>query len=231
MTATPRHIGIIMDGNGRWAKQRHRPRTSGHQAGVEAAREVALHASNRGVGCLTLYAFSADNWSRPPIEVRGIFGLVDAFFDRDLDPLDAAGIRLNIVGRRDRVQRSTLNAIERCEARTRANTGMLLRVAVDYSARDAIVAAAASLRAAEPDRASFDRALKQVINSDPQVPDIDLLVRSGGEQRLSDFFLWECAYAELYFSDVLWPDFRGEHLDGAMAAFAQRQRRFGTTCD
>jgi undecaprenyl diphosphate synthase len=231
MNDAPRHVGIIMDGNGRWARQRHLPRTSGHKAGVEAAREVALHASRLGIGCVTLYAFSSDNWQRPPLEVRGIFGLVDAFVERDLEPLDAAGIRLNFVGRRDRLQRSTLATIERCEARTRANRGMLLRVAIDYSARDAIVLAAASLAGTPIDRPRFDAALKRVIHSEPEVADIDLLVRSGGEQRLSDFFLWECAYAELYFSDVLWPDFHGEHLDAAIATFARRQRRFGTTCD
>ncbi|MSQ92649.1 MAG: di-trans,poly-cis-decaprenylcistransferase, partial [Gammaproteobacteria bacterium] len=151
---------MIMDGNGRWAKQRDQPRTSGHRAGVDAAREVALHANALGLRAMTLYAFSSDNWRRPPLEVNGIFGLVDQFFDNDLEPLDRAGIRLNIVGRRDRLRRTTLRAIERCEERTRDNDRMLLRVAVDYSARDAIVLAAIELAGRNIDRDGFDRTLK-----------------------------------------------------------------------
>jgi undecaprenyl diphosphate synthase len=222
----PRHVAIIMDGNGRWAGRRGWPRTLGHRAGADAVRRAVKAAPELGIEVLTLYAFSSDNWSRPPAEVKALFGLLERYLDREAPELAAHGVRLEVVGRRDRLPRRAKLAVERAEAATAWGARLRLRIAVDYSARDAIARAAASLQGGTPSREAFAEALARACNAAP-APDVDLLVRTGGEQRLSDFLLWECAYAELVFLDTLWPDFDADALAAAVAEFARRERRFG----
>jgi undecaprenyl diphosphate synthase len=205
-----------MDGNGRWALARGLPRVAGHYAGVEAARRVVEAAPAAGVGVLTLFAFSSDNWRRPPAEVEALMKLMGLYLERETRRSVEEGVRLEIIGRRDRLDPRLLDAICRAEASTAAGRRLRLRIAVDYSARDAILQAAG--RAAEPSREAVDGALG---------PPVDLLIRTGGEQRLSDFLLWECAYAELVFSRRMWPDFDAADLQSAVREFRSRQRRFG----
>jgi undecaprenyl diphosphate synthase len=209
------HVAIIMDGNGRWAEAQGLPRIAGHHAGAEAVRRVVEAAPDLSIGVLTLYAFSSDNWKRPPAEVDALLGLLEEYLDRERDECLINGVRIRVAGRRDRLPVTVLRAIERAEQETAAGRELQLRLAVDYSSRDAIVAAAARGR---PGREEFARALG---------PEVDLLIRTGGEQRLSDFLLWECAYAELYFTPCMWPDFGQEELAGAVREFRARERRFG----
>lgn len=223
------HIAIIMDGNGRWAAARGLPRLAGHKAGGEAARRTIEAAAKLGVGTLTLYAFSSDNWRRPPEETSALMALFEEHLYSETPRCVENGIRLTVVGRRDRLPASLVAAIEKAEAATAAGTGLHLRVAVDYSSRDAILRAAARLaHAQEPlSRESFARLLAEVYNAPAPSPDVDLLIRTSGEQRLSDFLLWECAYAELLFVDKLWPDFGERDLEQAIEEFHSRDRRFG----
>jgi undecaprenyl diphosphate synthase len=216
------HVAIIMDGNGRWAEARGMPRTAGHRAGAEAVRRTVESAPSHGVGVLTLYAFSSDNWKRPHSEVEALMRLLESFLRSEVASCVKHGVRLEVVGRRDRLALPVRNAIDAAERATSAGSTMRLRLAVDYSSRDAIVRAAAH---APRDRAELARRLEPV--SELPVPDVDLLIRTGGEQRLSDFLLWESAYAELYFTEVAWPDFDGDALARAMAELGRRQRRFG----
>jgi undecaprenyl diphosphate synthase len=224
------HVAIIMDGNGRWATRRGLPRIAGHRAGLAAARRVVEHASDIGVRCLTLYAFSSDNWRRPAAEVQGIFLLLRAFLRLETERMRQRGARLEVIGRRDRLPQPVLRAIENSEWRTAAGRGIHLRVAIDYSSRDAIAGAAASAfqgLAREP-QASCDvlrSLLAQALAAN--AGDVDLLIRTGGEKRLSDFLLWESAYAELLFTDRMWPDFDEADLDAAIDQFRHRERRFG----
>ncbi len=224
--STPRHVALILDGNGRWAERRGWPRTLGHRAGADAVRRAVRAAPGLGIEVLTLYAFSSDNWARPPAEVRALFSLLEHHLAREAPALADEGVRLEFVGRRDRIPRRVKLAIERAEAATAWGSRLRLRVAVDYSARDAIARAAASLAGTLPDREAFAEALARASHAAP-APDVDLLIRTGGERRLSDFLLWECAYAELVFTDTLWPDFDGPALAEAVAEFARRDRRFG----
>ncbi len=221
------HVGIIMDGNGRWASSRGMPRTAGHRAGVRTARKIVEAATRAGVGTLTLYAFSSDNWSRPTPEVSALMRLLRRSLHLESKRCLENGVRLTIIGRRDRLPASLVLAIQEAEARTAHGRNLHLRVAIDYSARDSIVQAAA-LAGGEPvSRERFARLLAQV-NHDPiPVRDVDLLVRSGGEQRLSDFLLWECAYAEFYFTHRMWPEFTPEEFLRALDEFDNRERRFG----
>lgn len=213
-----------MDGNGRWAVARGLPRVAGHVAGARAARRVIEAAAAAGVGVLTLFAFSSDNWRRPRGEVARILALVRRFLRREAAACAASGVRLEVIGRRDRLPRGLLAEVARAEAATAGGAGLRVRVAVDYSARDAIVAAAARWAGdGPPTREGFAACLA----SGPAVPDVDLFLRPGGERRLSDFLLWESAYAELVFLDRLWPDVTGDDLRGAVAEFRGRQRRFG----
>lgn len=205
-----------MDGNGRWALARGLPRVAGHSAGVEAAHRVVEAAPGAGVGVLTLFAFSSDNWRRPPAEVGALMKIMGMYLERETRRSVEEGVRLEIIGRRDRLDPRLLGAIGQAEAATAAGRRLRLRIAVDYSARDAILEAAG--RAAGPSREAMDGALG---------PPVDLLIRTGGEQRLSDFLLWECAYAELVFSRRMWPDFDGGDLQSAVREFRSRQRRFG----
>jgi undecaprenyl diphosphate synthase len=224
------HVAIIMDGNGRWATRRGLPRLAGHRAGVAALRRVVERADEVGVACLTVYAFSSDNWRRPPSEVQSIFWLLRAFLRLEAERLRQRGARLQIIGRRDRLAKNVLREINRAEWVTAAGRGLQLRVAVDYSSRDAITRAAAEATAAltdgePPSPDLLGPMLMQTLTA--QCTDVDLLIRTGGEKRLSDFLLWECAYAELLFTDRMWPDFDGADFDAALEEFKHRERRFG----
>jgi undecaprenyl diphosphate synthase len=209
-----------MDGNGRWAIARGRPRIFGHRAGAAAVRRTVEAARKLGLPIVTLFAFSSDNWERPRTEVMALFSLLREFLEGEAARCRKEGIRLEIIGRRDRLPGSVLEAIRRAEAHTVEGTGMWLRIAVDYSAREAIAAAAHRL---PPSSAAPREDLARLLGG----PDVDLLIRTGGEQRLSDFLLWEAAYAELIFLAVPWPQFEQADLEGALAEFARRQRRFG----
>jgi undecaprenyl diphosphate synthase len=226
------HVAIIMDGNGRWATARGLPRSAGHHAGLRAARRIVEAAvRDGGVATLTLYAFSADNWKRPPGEVGALMALFRRALMTEAKRCLDNGVRLTILGRRDRLPeslRATVADVERATARGR---NLHLRVAVDYSARDAIVRAATRAtsenRSATLTREAFATLLAAVDHDADPAPDVDLLIRTGGEQRLSDFMLWECAYAELLFSRRLWPEFSEEDFADALREFASRERRFG----
>ena len=221
------HVAIIMDGNGRWAARRGLPRVAGHRAGLAAARRIVEHAPDVGISRLTLYAFSSDNWSRPAAEVERIFWLLRAFLRLETERLRARGARLEAIGRRDRLPQAALRAIENAEWRTAAGRRLHLRVAIDYSSRDAIARAAAAAFAGEPapDAEAATPLLGATLISGSN--DVDLLVRTGGEKRLSDFLLWESAYAELIFTDRMWPEFDEADLDSALEEFHRRERRFG----
>lgn len=207
---------MIMDGNGRWAQQAGRPRTWGHVAGARAMRRVVEHCARSGIEQLTVYAFSSDNWQRPAGEVSALMDLFTSHFRSEAKSLAREGIRLSVIGRRNRLPESLRDAIADAEVRTANGRAMHLRVALDYSSRDAI-------ERAMPPFAS----LREFNDSNAILPPVDLLIRTGGERRLSDFLLWECAYAELLFLDVLWPDMRASDLDAAFADYAKRERRFG----
>lgn len=226
-TEPPIHVAIIMDGNGRWAGARNLPRTAGHKAGADAVRRIVEAAPEAGVGTLTLYAFSSENWKRPFEEVSSLMHLFLYNLRKETPKLCENGVRLNVIGRRDRFSSKLLAAIERSEAATANGKTLNLRVAVDYSSRDSIIAAGRQLPAEGPvDHAAFSRALAAA-NHAYDAPDVDLLIRTGGEQRLSNFLLWECSYAELYFTRRMWPDFDKRDLESAIATFRKRERRFG----
>ena len=227
----PRHVAIIMDGNGRWASQRGRVRTTGHLAGARTVRSIVEHARRAGIPVLTLYAFSSDNWRRPGDEVSALMTLFRRYLAGEVPRCIDAGIRLSVVGRRDRLPAALVRAIESAEEATRHGTDMRLRIAVDYSARDAIVDAAGRIArragGSKITRTRFAEALAAASHDHEVVADVDLLIRTGGEQRLSDFLLWECAYAELVFSRRLWPEFTTRDFDAALIEFSRRERRFG----
>jgi undecaprenyl diphosphate synthase len=223
------HAAIIMDGNGRWAVHRGRPRTAGHLAGADAVRRTVEAAPALGIRTLTLFAFSSDNWQRPDREVRALMGLFRRYLSTEADRCAANGIRISVIGRRDRLPEVLLRAIQDAETKTVGNRDFWLRIAVDYSARDAIVRAAERWRGAgatQPTRELFSSLLADAPHVGP-APDVDLLIRTGGEKRLSDFLLWECAYAELIFTERMWPDFGAADLADAVREFQQRERRFG----
>jgi undecaprenyl diphosphate synthase len=207
LTAAPRHTAIIMDGNGRWAQERGLPRTDGHRAGATAVRRVIETAPSLGISALTLYAFSADNWQRPQMEVQALLGLLRTYLREETGRCVAEGVRLQVIGRRDRLPIALRGAIAAAELATSGGRTLDLRLAVDYSSRDAIA------------------------RGEPALPDVDLMVRTGGELRLSDFLLRESAYAELYFTPCRWPDFDAAALAEAVAEYGRRQRRFGRVTD
>ncbi len=220
------HVAIIMDGNGRWAAAKGLPRTVGHRAGVQALRRTVEAAASMNVGTLTLYAFSSDNWQRPENEVRAIMQIITKRLPVEADRCVREGIRMSVIGRRDRLPREVLNAIDAAELLTETCTAMHVRLAMDYSSRDAL-SRAASLVNGNGGREALAAALGQAYHSRTPISDVDLLIRTGGEQRLSDFLLWECAYAELYFTQCRWPDFGEMELRAALHAFRKRKRRFG----
>jgi undecaprenyl diphosphate synthase len=223
------HVAIIMDGNGRWATRRGLPRAAGHRAGVAAARRVVERAPDVGIRWLTLYAFSSDNWRRPTDEVKTIFWLLRVFLRLETARLRERGAQLQVIGRRDRLPRSLLREIVRAEDATEKGRRIQVRVAIDYSSREAIAHAVACMSrlpfAVKTDLAELGRALGESLAA--ETGDVDLLIRTGGEKRLSDFLLWESAYAELFFTDRMWPDFDAADLDEALREFRGRQRRFG----
>ena len=214
------HIGIIMDGNGRWAERRGHPRTAGHRAGVRSVRRIIECAPAMGVRMLTVYAFSADNWRRPEVEVRALMRLLRSYLVYETDRCITEGVRIQFVGRRDRLSKILVETMEMAEARTRDGARLTLRIALDYSSRDALVEAAQKMA----ERGRFDR---QAMDEALDAEDIDLVIRTAGEQRLSDFFLWECAYSEFVFTDRLWPDFNAGDLKAAIDVYSQRTRKFG----
>jgi len=234
------HVAIIMDGNGRWAHRRGLPRSAGHAEGARAVRRIVEAAAAAGIGTLTLYAFSADNWGRPRAEVTALLRLLHRYLITETRRCVDEQIRLSVIGRRDRLDAGLLKAIADSERLTSHGSRLHLRIAVDYSARHSIVEAARAVRARTAEtlaprfgRAEHDpleeflRHLDAVNHCLEGARDVDLLIRTGGEKRLSDFLLWECAYAELYFTDCAWPDFDAAALDAALREFAGRQRRFG----
>jgi len=218
------HVGIIMDGNGRWATRRGLSRLRGHEAGVEAIRRVVEAAPAQGIGTLTLYAFSADNWRRPKAEVTGLMALLRFYLANEIQSLVENGVRLNVIGRRDRLPDGIAAAIGRAESATASCDVLHLRIAVDYSAREAILNAAARLAGAViPTRELFS----ELVTGQAGLRDVDLIIRTSGEKRLSDFLLWESAYAELHFTERMWPEFDADDLTEALASFYRRERRFG----
>lgn len=226
--AKPLHVAILMDGNGRWAEAQGLPRSAGHRAGVEAVHRVVRAAPAFGIGTLTLFAFSSHNWQRCQEEVGSLFGLLEKFFYAHALRPQEHDVRICAIGRRDRLPSTLVSAIETAEAATARNSGLDLRIAVDYSAREAMLRAACwMVSSTEVTKSEFSRRLGQVTHSPQESPDVDLLIRTGGEQRLSDFLLWECAYAELHFTDCMWPDFDAGELDLAIRDFRVRDRRFG----
>ena len=219
------HVAIIMDGNGRWAARRGWPRSLGHAAGVRALRRIVQAAPDAGIGILTVFAFSSDNWRRPAHEVTALMGLLGQYLRRDADRAAETGVRVRVIGRRDRLAPELVATIEQAEQLTANGTRLLLRIAVDYSARDAILTASGRMGSART-REEFHRVLAPD-EAGHAGREVDLLIRTGGEQRLSDFLLWECAYAELWFTPVYWPDFDAQALAVAIRAYHERDRRFG----
>ncbi|RVT42090.1 isoprenyl transferase [Sphingobium algorifonticola] len=226
-----RHVAIIMDGNGRWAKKRLLPRFAGHKAGVEAVRRTARAAREMGLECLTLYAFSSENWKRPASEIADLMGLLRRFIEADLDELAAEDVQLRVIGNYQALEPALVALIDDAVARTAANGGPILAIALNYGSQDEMVravqriaaqAAAGSIAPDAIDASDVDAALDTA-----DLPPLDLLIRTSGEQRLSNFLLWQAAYAELYFTDTLWPDFDGTALRQALDAFRTRDRRYG----
>jgi len=217
MTQSRLHAAIIMDGNGRWAQRRGLPRLAGHAEGERTLRKIVQAAPGYDICILTVYAFSSDNWKRPAAEVNGLMLLLETHLAKSLNICRSEGVKLSVIGRRDRIPASCLEAIEQAEQQTNTESRLHLRIAVDYSSREALVSAWRQTTA-------FDRA---ALNSSLNSPDVDLLIRTGGEQRLSDFLLWECAYAELFFTPCLWPDFGPEELRTVVQEFRCRDRRYG----
>jgi undecaprenyl diphosphate synthase len=223
------HVAIIMDGNGRWATARGLPRSMGHRRGADAVRRTVEAAPGHGVTTLTLYAFSSDNWKRPRREVALLMRLFADHLSTEIPELVEKSVRLSMVGRRDRLPATVRERMEAAEIATRKGTRLHLRLAVDYSARDMILKAAArSPLGVEPTRDAFSRLLAGAGDGESPPGDVDLLIRTGGERRLSDFLLWECAYAELYFSEQMWPEFDAGEMENAVRWFRARDRRFGT---
>ena len=223
----PRHVAIIMDGNGRWAKARGRPRAFGHSAGVEAVRTVVRAAGDAGVKALTLFSVSTENWRRPVEEVDALFNLLRRYVDTDLDKLAAEGVRIRMIGRREGLAEDLRAIIDRAEARTAQNTRFDLVIAFNYGGRDEMLRAARRAAARPGGLDSMDEAGFSACLDTGGLPDPDLVIRTSGEHRISNFLLWQAAYAELYFTDVLWPDFGADELRAALHEYACRERRYG----
>jgi undecaprenyl diphosphate synthase len=226
--AALQHIAIVMDGNGRWARQRYLPRVEGHRRGVESLRRCVRACADRGVRVLTVFAFSSENWNRPKDEVSGLMDLLTTAIAKEVGTLHDNGVKICFLGDRQRVSERVREGFEQAETLTRANSKITLNVCFNYGGRWDIVQAAQ--RVAERGQAITEQALEAEIST-AHVGDPDLLIRTGGEFRISNFLLWQCAYSELYFSEKLWPDFDEAALDLAIQAFAQRERRFGKTSE
>lgn len=227
----PNHVAFIMDGNGRWASSRGLPRTEGHRQGLEALRKIIRHAALRGVGIVTIYSFSTENWSRPEPEVRFLMGLLRRFVQRDLSELHRENIRIRIIGERDNLDAGILKLLLDAEELTRNNTGMELVVAFNYGARQELTSAVKKLcekvARGEIEPSAVTEAHISAELDTAGLPDPDLIVRTSGELRLSNFLLWQAAYTEFYFSDLMWPDFDEAALDQALECFGNRDRRYG----
>ena len=222
------HVAIIMDGNGRWAQRRGMPRSAGHVHGARAVNGIVEAAARAGIRTLTLYAFSSDNWGRSSLEVDALMRLLQRYLTTETRQCIEQSIQINVIGRRDRLRQSLVRAIEQSERLTADCSQMHLRIAIDYSSQHSILEAARrAARSGSTSIEEFESLLAQVDHSVPDTGAVDLLIRTGGEQRLSDFLLWDCAYAELYFTDRLWPDFGEVELRAALADYGRRQRRFG----
>jgi undecaprenyl diphosphate synthase len=222
------HVAILLDGNGRWAASRNLPRPEGHRAGVEAVRRVVRAAPSLGIGTLTLYAFSSNNWERPASEVISLLSLLEEYLRSEAAACAKAGVRLRVIGRRDRIPPTLVDAINTAERVTATGGKLELRIALDYSSREAILRAACwMLSSLEVSEREFARRLGEVTHDHGPAQDVDLLIRTGGERRLSDFMLWECAYAELLFTPRMWPEFEAADLESAVEDFLGRERRFG----
>ena len=227
-TVIPRHIAIVMDGNGRWAKKRFLPRLAGHKQGVEALRRCVRLCIERGVGVLTVFAFSSENWNRPQEEVSGLMSLLAGALGREVPSLHKEGVQLHFVGERTGLSEKVQTGFTQAESLTADNDNLVLNVCFNYGGRADIVQAAA--RVQDQGLAVTEQTINAAMGM-AHVPDPDLLIRTGGEFRISNFLLWQAAYSELYFSDTLWPDFGAEHLDAAIADFSRRERRFGQTSE
>ncbi|WP_240451277.1 polyprenyl diphosphate synthase [Wenzhouxiangella sp. XN201] len=227
----PQHVAIIMDGNGRWALRQGKPRSAGHEAGSEALKRTIQAAHERGIATLTVYAFSSENWRRPRSEVRQLLDLFLRALNREVSELDKHGVKLVFIGDRSAFNRTLREGMQRAERKTEGNTNLTLNVAVNYGGQTDILAAARILaeqaRDGQLDPEQIDQERFESLLSLSSVPPPDLFIRTGGERRLSNFLLWQLAYTELYFTDILWPDFAEEHFDAALADFARRERRFG----
>jgi undecaprenyl diphosphate synthase len=229
--AVPRHVAIIMDGNGRWAKARGLPRTVGHREGAEALRRVVRASAEYGVGYLTVFGFSSENWKRPAAEVTDLMGLLRLYLRREIAEIDRNGVRLRVIGDRGRLSADIIRLIEEAEGRTAANTRLNLTVALSYGGRAEIVRAAQQLAEAardgtlDPESIDEEAFQRRLFTAD--IPDPDLVIRTSGEKRISNFLLWQSAYAEYIFMDKLWPDFAGEDLKSAIVEFGGRKRRYG----
>ncbi len=227
----PTHVAIIMDGNGRWAQARGLPRTSGHKQGAEAVRRTLIGAGELGIKYLTLFGFSAENWRRPESEVAALMGLLRVYLRSEIAELHAKGARLRVIGDLGRFAPDIAAMIRQAEELTRPNTRINLTIALSYGGRQEITAAARTLAqeavAGRLDPAAINEALFETCLTTAGMPDPDLLIRTSGEKRISNFLLWQCAYAELFFADTLWPDFDRHHLEEAIVEFNRRQRRFG----
>jgi undecaprenyl diphosphate synthase len=231
--AVPRHIAIIMDGNGRWATERHLPRTAGHTRGVDAVRNVVEACARRGVEYLTLFAFSSENWRRPAEEVSLLMSLFIAALEREVGKLHRNGIRLRVIGEREAFSQKLRDSMNAAEELTRNNTRLTLTVAANYGGRWDVLQAMRALLAANPGLANDPQALDEAALTPflamSYAPEPDLFIRTGGEQRISNFLLWQLAYTELYFTDEYWPEFGAQSLDRAIESYQQRERRFGRT--
>ena len=229
--ADPSHVAIIMDGNGRWAQERGLPRTEGHRRGVDAVRRSVQAAIEIGLSHLTLFSFSSENWSRPKSEIRDLFGLMRMFVRRDLADLHKHGVKINVIGSRDGLEADVLKMIDDAVSLTKGNDGLILTIAFNYGARDEIARAARRIAqqveqgGLKPEEITPDTLSANLDTAG--LPDPDLLIRTSGELRLSNFLLWQLAYAEFVFVDTYWPDFNRDTLEGAIAEYQQRSRRFG----
>jgi undecaprenyl diphosphate synthase len=233
--ALPSHVAIIMDGNGRWARRRALPRQAGHRAGLKPVRAVVEHCAELGIGTLTLFAFSSENWQRPDEEVRGLMALFIEALEREVDELHASGVRMQFIGDRGSLNQTLARLLTRAEEKTRGNSRLDLVVAVAYGGRWDLTQAARRLAVqvaeGQLQPSDIDETLFASQLATAGLPRVDLLIRTGGERRISNFLLWDIAYAEVYFSDVLWPDFSTTELERALESYARCRRRFGRTGD
>ncbi len=225
----PVHIGIIMDGNGRWAKKRHKSRVFGHRQGIKVVREVVDYTAKRGIKQLTLYTFSSENWQRPQMEVKALMGFLKHYLIKEADWLKSIGVKLNVIGNREKLPTDVLKAVEQVERHTIDCSTMILNLALSYGGRDEIIRAVRKIIEKVVSDSSFkldEKNFNQFLDTAGQ-PDPDLIIRTSGEYRISNFLIWQSAYSELYFTETLWPDFTTEELERAIQSYMRRERRFG----